>query len=810
MVNANGFDITARDIFIGRFGNAGDILNDGAITATRNLEVSAGTFSLDADDNVAMTVTASSGGTLNLHANTAAQNATMFSAGTINTVATSNLSGFVQVIDQGSLLNMGANLVLSQDLDIRGTGTNLATVNANGFDITARDIFIGRFGNAGDILNDGAITATRNLEVSRGTFSLDADDSVAMTVTASSGGTLNLHANTAAQNATMFVGGTINTVATSNLSGFVQVIDQGSLLNMGANLVLSQDLDIRGTGTNLATVNANGFDITARDIFIGRFGNAGDILNDGAITATRNLEVSRGTFSLDADDSVAMTVTASSGGTLNLHANTAAQNATMFLGGTINTVATSNLSGFVQVIDQGSLLNMGANLVLAQDLETRGTGTNVATVNANGFDITARDIYIGRFGNAGDILNDGAITATRNLEVSRGTFSLDANDSVAMTVTASSGGTLNLHANTAAQNATMFLGGTINTVATSNLSDFVQIIDQGSLMNMGANLVLAQDLETRGTGTNVATVNANGFDITARDIFIGRFGNAGDILNDGAITATRNLEVSAGTFSLDADDSVAVTATASSGGTLNLHANTAAQNATMFSGGTINTAAASNLNGFVQVTDQGSLLNAQADLNLSGDVDVRGTMTNVATVNLNGNNLAANTLFVGRFANSGRLINDGAVTVNQLSVDSSSLDLTGGNDTVLSAATMFNACVVNVLQAAGETTGLTLDGNTLSILDTSVLHLDFDNVVVQGLDWAFRWANPGVGDRVTAINALIGGGQITIQAPSAVSVFDHGDGYTYVGFVAVPEPGMLGGLLTALMLATCGRRRRNR
>ncbi len=776
-VNAAGQNIMARDIFIGRFGSAGDILNDNAIVATRNLEVSRGTFSLDANDSVAATLFASSGGTLNLHANTAAQNADVRTGAVINQVATANFNQSALLVDQGSLLNLGAPLNLALDLDIRGTGVNVASVNANGQNISARDIYIGRFGNAGVILNDNAIVATRNLEVSRGTFSLDANDSVAATLFASSGGTLNLHANTAAQNADVRTGAVINQVATANFNQSALLVDQGSLLNLGAAMNLALDLDIRGTGVNVASVNANGQNITARDIYIGRFGNAGDILNDNQITATRNLEVSRGTFSLDANDSVAATLFASNGGTLNLHANTAAQNADVRTGAVINQVATANFNQSALLVDQGSLLNLGAAMNLALDLDIRGTGVNVASVNANGQNITARDIYIGRFGNAGDILNDNQITATRNLEVSRGSFSLDANDSVAATLFASSGGTLNLHANTAAQNADVRTGAVMNQVATANFNQSALLLDQGSLLNLGAPMNLALDLDIRGTGANVASVNANGQNITARDIYIGRFGNAGDILNDNQITATRNLEVSRGTFSLDANDSVAATLFASNSGTLNLHANTAAQNFDVRTGGTMNTVATGNANQSALVLDQGSLLNLGAPLNLAQDLDIRGTGVNAATVNANGNDVTARDIYVGRFTASGALTNTARLyATRDLNVEQSTLQLDGGLDQVGSRLQVFSNSTLAVNQDADGVRGLSLEGSTLQILDTSVLALSFDNSLSNVGDWIFRWA----GNRVADINTLIGSGRITVSAPHPYFVVNNGDGYTYI------------------------------
>ena len=792
MLNLAGNTLTATNIDIGVFAGVGSINHGGGHFETMNFSVfNANTFTFDAADRSA--------------------NLAIRSGSTVTSADILNVSTAVTVFDQGSQLNLGANLMLTGDLDIRGSGANAAIVDAGGFDITARDIFIGRFSQAGNILNDGAITANRDLFVENNTFTLDANDSVARTVGAGNAGILNLDANSAAQNARVYGGGTINTAATTNLSTGALLTEANSLLDLGANLTLTDDLDIRGTGATAATVNANGFDITARDIFIGRFSQAGDILNDGAITANRDLFVENNTFTLDANDSVAQTVGAGNAGVLNLDAATAAQNARVYGGGTINTVATTNLSTGALLTEANSLLDLGANLTLTDDLDIRGTGATAATVNANGFDITARDIFIGRFSQAGDILNDGAITANRDLIVENNTFTLDANDSVARTVAAGNAGVLNLDAATAAQNARVYGGGTINTVATTNLSTGALLTEANSLLDLGANLTLTDDLDIRGTGATAATVNANGFDITARDIFIGRFSQAGDILNDGAITANRDLIVENNTFTLDANDSVARTVAAGNAGILNLDAATAAQDARVYGGGTINTVASSNLSTSILMTEQGSRLNAGADLVLSGNVDIRGTAANVATLDLQGNDLTADTLFVGRFSAAGELLNDGQVVATNVILDASSLILNGGNDLISNSLQLQANSLLTVQQSLNEMTGLTLDGDTLDLTSVGggILDLQFDANVLAGLDWGFRWANPIAGDRITALNTLIGNGQITITAPVAVSVFDNGDGYTYVGYnnVVIPEPA--GGLvITAFALAGASRRRR--
>ena len=317
----------------------------------------------------------------------------------------------------------------------------------------------------------------------------------------------------------------------------------------------------------------------------------------------------------------------------------------------------------------------------------------------------------------------------------------------------------------------------LNTVATGNISRGVLLNGANGTLNMGADLVLTEDLDIRGSIGFPAIVQANGNDIMARDILIGRFGNPGDITNDGAIVANRNLEVSGGTFTLDADDSVASTVLATNGGTLNLHVNTAAVEAQVTSGGTLNTVATSNVSSSALVTGVSSTLSLGAAFVLTGDLDIRGDVANVATVQAGGNDISARDVFVGRFGSRGALLDSGLLTVARtLSVDNSNVTLDGGFDTVGDRISVFTNSTLEVNQDADGVRGLSLEGPTLDILDTSVLALTFDNPVNNVADWVFRWA----GDRVADINALIGTGRITINSPHPFFVVDNGDGYTYI------------------------------
>jgi len=73
-----------------------------------------------------------------------------------------------------------------------------------------------------------------------------------------------------------------------------------------------------------------------------------------------------------------------------------------------------------------------------------------------------------------------------------------------------------------------------------------------------------------------------------------------------------------------------------------------------------------------------------------------------------------------------------------------------------------------------------------------VMNLNFDaNTAAGVLDFAFRWANPTVGDRIAQLTSLIGSGRIVVSSPISVSVFGIGDGYTYIG--VNPNPNFLVG-----------------
>jgi hypothetical protein len=135
-----------------------------------------------------------------------------------------------------------------------------------------------------------------------------------------------------------------------------------------------------------------------------------------------------------------------------------------------------------------------------------------------------------------------------------------------------------------------------------------------------------------------------------------------------------------------------------------------------------------------------------------------------------------------------------ASIINNLGIQALKLYLGNGSGITLHSDDLLNALLsitgnstLTVLQANGQLTGLTLNGNAagdLGILDTSVLDLAFGSQTQP--NWIFRWADPSGGNWDATLANLIGGGRIVVSAPNGYSVLDQG-GYTYIeGGVVIP------------------------
>jgi hypothetical protein len=464
-----------------------------------------------------------------------------------------------------------------------------------------------------------------------------------------------------------------------------------------------------------------------------------------------------------------------------LHSSTQLDFIQLGSGATTTVVNTGNVTQGVNVFNAGSQLTLAANLNLSGDVDLRGTAATPSTLDAGGFNISANNMFVGRFGEAGEVLNDGAITLLGNIHVSRGTFAFDANDTVAGGLFADFSATPVLHSSTQLDFIQLGSGATTTVVNTGNVTQGVNVFNAGSRLTLAANLNLSGDVDLRGTAATPSTLDAAGFNITANNMFVGRFGEAGEVLNDGAITLSGNMHVSRGTFAFDGNDTVAGGLFADFSATPALHPSTQLDFIQLNTGAMTTVVNTGNVTQDIALIDQGSALNLSANINLTGDIQIRGTGNIPSVIHANGMDIKGRNLFVGRFGASGSLLSADLVTLSStLSVERSTLTFNGGFDVVGESLSLLTGSTMTVDQTADSTRGLSLDGNTLSILDTSVLELTFDATLNSFGDWIFRWENPNAGDRVATIQNLINTGKIVVNSPHPFNIVNNGDGFTYI------------------------------
>ena len=199
-------------------------------------------------------------------------------------------------MEGGSSLTLGANLILSDALNLRGTGTVL---NANGHNITATsEILLGWDGGNPVLQNRGNLTTGR-MNVRGQNFNLTPTDSVGYFIMGQ--GTTHLGAGVVVGRLDLRENAIGTTTQTGNITNIV-LVESGGSLSLGASLNLSDSLNIRGTGTIL---NANGHNIAATNqILIGWDGGNPALQNRGTLT-TNNLLVRNQSFQLNSTDAIA-------------------------------------------------------------------------------------------------------------------------------------------------------------------------------------------------------------------------------------------------------------------------------------------------------------------------------------------------------------------------------------------------------------------------------------------------------------------------------------------------------------------------
>ena len=681
----------------------------------------------------------------------------------------------------GSIAN--ATVTLSQNSSADGVYLgyrygNSGTLDLGGFTLTAGSLFLGGYGVGGvgaiQRTGGGTLSVSDRITVSAGSLSLAASD-------------------TASSIYTLGPGPTVTTSATGNVTGSVYV-DQSCTLNLGANLMLSSELDMYGT------LNANGYNISAPTV------NLGDptyavVNNLGTITAT-TLSVFTSTFNLTATDNV--TNLYLDGVTSTFQTGASVQTLGT-IGNTIATIsATGNATANVYVYG-GSTLNLEAGLALSSQLDLQGT------LNANGYGINAPNVYLGKNGGPATLNNRGPIFSA-NLVVSSAnspalaTFNLTGADSVAnftlydvSTTFPPNVTILNLSLNTVST------GSTATMSSSGNIANSA-VVGPGSTLNLGADLNMYSYLDVQGT------FNANGHAVSVSNsaIYLGYNGGPAVVNSNRGVFTTPYLFVSSqtspalDTFNLIPGDNVTNVELYGVGTTIPSGASV--QNLYLYSSGsgrnptysTASTSTNANVTGSVYL-DPGNTLNLGADLIISGNADVRGT------INANGHAITVQTFYVGYNAGPATINNLGRVSAN---------DYYQGNGTQVampvpgsSANTtkLTGNSVLIVDDAPGQTTGFMLTGpnvGDLFIEPDSVLDLQI-NGLASG--WAFRWADPVGGDHIADLQSLINAGEINFSYLNGGSYTLAADSsYTYINVISVPEPSSLF-LAGVVGLASLGR-----
>jgi hypothetical protein len=589
-------------------------------------------------------------------------------------------------------------------------------------------------------------------------------------------------------------GSTVTTAATGNIQNNVTVYGgpTPTTLNLGADLNVSGYVAADYAG---ATLNMNGYNITAGSISLGGFGYAPVTLNRGTVPGsmrTAGLVLFDAALNLLATDAVGEFDLVE--GTTTLGSSVAS------LSLQTNSVATTTTAGSITgnaTVETGSSLNLGQNLILTGTLDIENNGS---VVNMNGDGVSAGTIYLGWNDNQAVTLirgtSPGSITAS-NLYVADANFDLLPSDAV---VTFSlSNSTTDLSSGDAVTNLVLENSTNATTSATSNVTGNATV-ESASVLICGADLVLSGTLDVENSGS---AVNAAGHKISAETIYLGWNDNQPVTLNrgstPGAINAT-NLYVAAETFALIPVDTVTNFYLSSATTTLGSGISVATLTLQNSSNGA--TTAAGNITGSLEI-ESASQLTLGANLTLSGNLDLQGSGS---SLDGHGYSITADQLTAGYQTTGTVSVADvGTISLNDLYIaNHSAVSIDGGN--VGDLISIGGVSTLGVLQTGGM--GLSLDGTTatsLTILARSALDLTF----TENDDWDFRWHDPVSGDWVSTLDGMISSGRIGISVAQggAYDVYDEG-GYTYIGATAVPEPAS--GVATGLVCAGLWVRRRRR
>ncbi len=431
----------------------------------------------------------------------------------------------------------------------------------------------------------------------------------------------------------------------------------------------------------------------------------------------------------------------------------------------------------------GTVPGASNNVYIGSTYPTGAASTATVTLTANE---SASNVYLGNGSSTSGTLDLGGNTLkiTNSLVIGQnsgtGTLNEGGGSFTATNAYVENGNSLTFGAKDAVGYLELDSKTTATTAALGNVTGGVGVFG-GSTLNLGAALNLTGNLDVRDTGT---VVNLNGNAVTANTILLGYYNGSAVTLNrggaGGTLTAT-NLEVGNTSFNLLATDKVTNYYLTNAQTTLNSDV----AYLQLDSKSTATTTASGNVTGGVGVFG-GSTLNLGADLNLTGNLDLRDTGT---TLNANGHAITADTLYAGNYNSSAVTLTDlGKVTLNDLFVNNgTSLTLHGG-DVIGNQLTLSGNSILTVDQVGG--TGLTLNGTSLSNLTIDPSQMDLVFTSTTPGSWDFRWKDPSSTNWISTLDTMIKDGQIVLSGATTYSVVDQ-NGYTYIeGYTtqSVPEP----------------------
>ena len=379
-------------------------------------------------------------------------------------------------------------------------------------------------------------------------------------------------------------------------------------------------------------------------------------------------------------------------------------------------------------------------------------------------------------------------------------------------------------------------GSTLDIAAGDSFASSTVSLTAGSTLNLNANNLTTNTLSINDT----STVNRGGANVFLTSLNV-TGGAAFSIVAGDDLATGGNINVNGTGSTLDFNAPVANTLNNTQiydGGVLNLNGNTLHTSNLQVGSSTPGTITRGG--GFLDLTSVQLYVGSTLDI-VSGDtVNAGGSFqlysastlnydnssagpiyqTNVydgSTLNLQGGTFHTSYLYMGSTTGGIVTRSGGLLDVQNTAYlyAASTLNLQAGDQIGQTLYFVSGGSVASLVQNANDITGLTLNGGSAGNLiftdPNDVLSLTFDGNVINGLDWVFRWANPGIGfDHVGDINGWITSGNIVVLGnPQPYSVFDNGDGFTYIGYIGetgIPEPTSL----AAIALSACMFMRRRR